>query len=202
MTGFLGRLAIASAVASIPLAAAAVATVGGQPQCDPPCTHCVTSPHATSTGRATSGPVSAIRNRRFRTGTSSGRPTHRRTHRSTSRRRLPLRRGHSNSSRDGTKVPNSGSGSGFSHPTAQQLTPVRYQSCCLTRLFDCRATASVTTCGRRAGFWQTGYRRQGPGEGSAAMCSSSARPDSSVRDRASRQADRQSRRACLAGKRL
>ena len=35
-------------------------------------------------------------------------------------RRLPLRLGHSNSSRDGTKVPNSGSGSGFSHPTSQR----------------------------------------------------------------------------------
>jgi hypothetical protein len=52
MTGFLGRLAIAGAVASIPLAAAAVATSAvtaaapgvSSPQCDPGVySHCVTS---------------------------------------------------------------------------------------------------------------------------------------------------------------
>ena len=47
MTGFLGRLAIASTVASIPLAAASVSTSAvssAKPQCDPNVgTHCVTS---------------------------------------------------------------------------------------------------------------------------------------------------------------
>ncbi len=122
MTRFLHHLVITVATASFPLAAAAVATSAvtvaapgiTSPRCDPVVTkQCVSSaPHCDLnwsrnvwTGECHPQPV-------CRTGMSSGRPTPRPTHPSTSRRLLPRRHGQVRCSRDGTKAASIGSGPG------------------------------------------------------------------------------------------